>query len=205
MRWLKHTTSVLLVFAAAGVVLATAFSGHADDYGQVRLPQGGSVELPKGTVTVFFKELGQKDPIHQPDATLSFQVVPAGGGPAINETATEGGTGEVEVQRSEDIGELGSVAKLDVPEAGLYVISGHANRTPGASFLTFGTNPGAAVIDRWRLIAGLLGAAMLITLIPTPRRSKRWEDEFGPSSWSSDPSSPYTSGPPSGGHTPYAG
>jgi hypothetical protein len=205
MRWLKHTIFVGLIVAAAAVVLATAFSGHADDYGQVGLPEGGTVELPEGTVTVFFKELGQKDPIHQADATLSFQVVPAGGGPAINETATQGGTDEVEVQRSEDIGELGSVAKLDVPEAGLYAVSGHANRTPGASFLTFGTNPGAAVIDRWRLLAGLLGGAMLLSLIPTPRRSKRWGDELGPSDWSSDPTSPYTTGSSPGGHTPYTG
>jgi hypothetical protein len=205
MRWLKHTTSVLLVVAAAAVVLATAFSGHSDDYGQAQLPEGGTVDLPKGTVTVFFKELGQTDPIHQPNATLSFQVEPAGGGPAINETPTAGGTSEVEVQRSENIGELGSVAKLDVPEAGAYVVSGSAHSATGESFLTFGTNPGAAVVDRWRLLAGLLGGALLITLIPTPRRSKRWEDELGPSGWSSDPTAPYTTGPPPGGHTPYAG
>jgi hypothetical protein len=205
MRWLKHTISVGLVLAAAAVVLATAFSEHSDDYGQVRLSEGGTVELPKGTVTVFFKELGQKDPIHQLDAVLSFQVVPVGGGPALSETPTGGGNSDVEVQRSEDIGELGSVAKLDVPKAGTYSVSGTANRAPDASFLTFGTNPGAAVIDRWRLLAGLLGGALLITLLPTPRPPKRWEDEVGPSDWSSDPTAPYTTGPPPGGHTPYAG
>jgi hypothetical protein len=205
MRWLKHTTSVLLVLAAAAVVLATAFSGHSDDYGQVGLPKGGTVDLPKGTVTVFFKELGQKDPIRQLDAPLSFQVVPAGGGQPLKETPTAGGTSEVEVQRSEQIGSLGSVAKVDVPEAGDYIVSGSADHASGGSFLTFGTDPGTAALHRWKLLAGLLGAALLLTLIPTPRRSKQWEDELGPSGWSSDPTAPYTTGPPPGGHTPYAG
>jgi hypothetical protein len=205
MRWLKHTTSLLLIVAVAAVALATAFSEHSDDYGRVGLPQGGTVDLPKGTVTVFFKELGQQDPIRQLDAPLSFQVVPASGGQPLEEAPTAGGTSEVEVQRSEQIGSLGSVAKVEVPEAGLYTVSGSATGSAGSSFLTFGTDAGTAVFHKWKLLAGLLGGAMLLTLIPTPRPSKRWEDGAGPSGWSSDSTSPYTAGPPPGGQTPYAG
>jgi hypothetical protein len=205
MRWFKHTTIFLLLVAAAAVVLATTFSQHSDDYGQVRLPQGGTVHLPEGTVTVSFKELGQSDAIRQPDATLGFEVVPAGGGPVLDETPTGGGTSEVEVQRSEELGQLGSVAKVEVPAEGDYVVSGSANRTPGTSFLTFGTNPGAAVLDRWRLLAGLLGAALLVALIPVPRTRKHWDDELGQSGWSSDPTAPYAPANPSERHTHYPG
>src|SRR2546430_62158 len=80
MRWLKNTIFILLLLAAAGVVLVTALSDHSDDYGQVSLPQGGVVELPKGTVTVYFSQLGDNsDPVKQLSGPLSFQVVPAGG------------------------------------------------------------------------------------------------------------------------------
>jgi hypothetical protein len=95
------------------------------------------------------------------------------------------------VQRSETLGELGSVGKLDVPNAGTYVVSGSSGRPPGISSLSFGTNAGAALADRWRLLAGLLGAAFLITLIPLPRHRKRWGEADEPTGWSSDPTAPY--------------
>jgi hypothetical protein len=192
MRWFKHTISVLLLVSAAGVALATGLSNHNDDYGQVPLPQGGVVELPKGTTTVFFHELGDgSDPIRQLSTPLTFQVVPVGGGPAVVMRAVTGETPGTAVNRSETIGELGAVAKLEVPATGSYVVSGNSGLTPGSSFLEFGTNPGTAVLDRWKLLAGLVLGAILISFIPTPKPRRRWEEEHGPSGWSSDPRAPY--------------
>jgi hypothetical protein len=192
MRWFKHTISVLLLVSAAGVALATALSNHNDDYGQVQLPQGGIVHLPAGTTTVFFRELGDgSDPIRQLQNPLSFQVVPLGGGAAISMAAVNGGTPGTAVNRSETIGELGAVAKLEVPSTGSYEVSGSSGLAPGSSFLEFGTNPADAVLHRWKLLVGLVLAAILIGFIPTPKPRRRWEEERGPSGWSSDSRAPY--------------
>jgi hypothetical protein len=192
MRWLKHTISALLVVAAAAIALATALSSHSDDYGRVPLPQGGIVHLPEGKVTAFYDQLGNgSDPAQQPGAQFGFQVIPAGGGSPV--PAASGGAAAADsVQQSETIGELGAVAKLDVPSSGDYVVSTSGNLQPGSSSLTFGTNAGSALVNRWHLLAGLLIAAILISLIPTTRSRRRWEDEGGtPSGWSSDPRAPY--------------
>jgi len=158
-----------------------------------RSPQGGVVQLPKGTVTVFFHELGEdSDPIRQISQPLSFQVVPLGGGEAVPVTAVDGETPTAAVSRSETIGELGAVAKVVVPSAGSYEISGSSGLAPGSSFLEFGTNSATAVLHRWKLVAGLVLGAILIGFIPTPRPRRRWEDETSaPSGWSSDPRAPY--------------
>src|SRR5262249_1653424 len=127
MRWFKHTVSVLLLVSAAGIALATGLSNHNDDYGQVPLPQGGVVELPPGTTPVFFRTLGDgSDPIRQLGTPLTFQVVPLGGGPAVPVKAVNGGTPGTAVNRSETIGELGAVAKLEVPSSGSYEVSGNS-------------------------------------------------------------------------------
>jgi hypothetical protein len=193
MRWLKNLVSVLMLLAAAAVVLATAFSDHSDDYGQVPLPQGGLVHLPEGKVTVFYTELGDgSNPVRQVFTPFGFQVVPAGGGAPVPMSSENGAQAPEAVERSETVGELGSVAKLDVPSAGDYAVSASSNVAPGSSFLKFGTNAGAAVLKRWHLIAGLVIGAILIALIPMPRPRRRWEDEGGaPSSWSSDSRAPY--------------
>jgi hypothetical protein len=193
MLWLKHTISVLLLLATVGVILATAFSDHSDDYGQVSLPQGGIVHLPKGKVTVFYRVLGDSsDPIGHANGGLAFRVAPAQGGPPIAMALANGQTSGVAVTRSETIGELGAVAKLDVPASGDYVVSGSTNVPAGSSFLEFGTNAGSAVLHRWRLLVGLVLGAMLIAMIPVPRSGRRWEDPDGePTGWSSDPRAPY--------------
>jgi hypothetical protein len=193
MRWLKGLISVGLIFAAVAVVLSTVLSDHSDDYGQVSLPQGGVVELPKGTVTVFFAQLGpNSDPIQQQTVPVDFQVTPAGGGPAVPLTAVNGQTPAAGVERSETVGELGAIAKLKIPAAGGYMVSGSTDLPAGTSFLKFGTNAGAALASRWKLLAGLLGAAILLALIPMPRGPRHWEDERNtPTGWSSDPRAPY--------------
>ena len=95
-------------------------------------------------------------------------------------------------QRSETIGELGAVAKFEVPVAGAYTVKGSGDLPVGSASLEFGTNAGAAIADKWRLLAGLVGAAMLVTLIPVPRGRKYWGDEDeAPRGWSSDPRQPY--------------
>jgi hypothetical protein len=190
MRWLKHTVSILLLLGAVGVLLATVFSDHADDYGQVSLPQGGTVHLPKREVTVFYRELGDSTQPDQSPGGFSFNVVPANGGPPIDMSLASDGTSDFGTTRSETIGEHGALAKLQVPVAGDYVVSATTNLPAGTSFLDFGTNAASAVRDRWKLIAGLLLGAVLVAFIPVPRRpDRRWEGDSG--GWSSDPRAPY--------------
>lgn len=192
MRWLKHTISLLLLLAAVVVALSIGFSDHSDDYGVVPLPAGGTVRLPERTVTVFYEEMGEgANELRKLGVPLAFKVVPAGGGPAVPIRVTGGEESELAVQRSQNLGELGSVAKLDVPAEGPYTVSGSSGRPSDTSSLSFGINPGEALVDRWRLLAGLVGGALLLALVPVPKRSRRWEDETGPSGWSDDPRAPY--------------
>lgn len=191
MRWLKHTVSFLLLVAAVAVTLGTVFSNHSDDYGKVPLPQGGVVHLPQGEVVVFYRQAGGGSD-GGPAAPLTFQVMRVADGAPVPVSADNGATIANADQRSETIGELGAVAKLDVPSAGSYVVSAGGAGAPGTSSLEFGTNAGSALAKRWRLLAGLLGAAILVALIPVPRSKRRWEDPSGPASgWSSNPRAPY--------------
>jgi hypothetical protein len=189
MRWLKHTISIGLLLAAAGVILAVGFSDHSDDYGRVSLPQGGTVHLPEGKVTIFDRVSGSNSEVEQRTGALSFAVVPAGGGPPIAATAANGEISATSVTRSETIGELGALANLEVPRSGDYVVRGSTDLAPGTFYLEFGTNAGSAILDRWKLIAGLLLGALLVALIPVPRSRRRWEGE--PGGWSSDSRAPY--------------
>jgi hypothetical protein len=203
MRWIKQITVPLLVLAAAAVAVATVFSDHDDDYGAVPLPEGGVVELPSGTVKVFYKEGDEARSVTaQPSTPVRFEVTPAAGGPPLEETPTaKEGNAELETQRSADVGSPGSVANIEVPAEGSYRVSGSSGRPAGASSLTFGTDPLGAVARRWKLLAGLLGAAVLVALIPLPRRRPH-DEAAGPSGWSSDPTAPYAR-PES--RAPYAG
>jgi hypothetical protein len=192
MRWLKPLISAGLLLAAAGIALSTGLSDHSGDYGRVPLPPGGTVHLPEGKAVVYFDQPGddQSNPVQQVTTPLSFQVVSRTGTPV---PASEGGSATVSaVERSETVGELGSIAKLDVPASGDYLVSGTAAVAPGTAFLKFGTNAGAALAHKWKLFAGLIIGAILIALIPTPKPRKRWEDEAGPpTGWSSDSRAPY--------------
>jgi hypothetical protein len=192
MRWLKNLIALGLVLTAAGMALSIGLSDHSDDYGQVGLPQGGVVHLPDGKVTVYYSQLGDNsDPLRQNSVPLGFQVV-SPGGVAVPIATENGAPSASSVTRSETVGELGAVAKLDVPSSGDYTVQGSTNLPPGTSFLKFGTNAGAALLARWHLFAALLIAATLIAIIPTPRPRRRWEDEGGaPTGWSSDPRAPY--------------
>jgi hypothetical protein len=191
-RWLRNIVSVALIVAAAAIALVTGLSDHSDDYGQVPLPQGGVVQLPEGTVTVYLSQLGQSDPVRQVTTPFGFQVTSVADGRPVPVSSENDAASATAVQRSETIGELGSVAKLDVRTAGDYRVSANGEFAPGSSFLKFGTNAGAALLDRWKLLVGLLVGAVLIALIPTPRPRKRWEDEDRPpAGWSNDPRAPY--------------
>jgi hypothetical protein len=193
MRWLKQTISVLLLLSAVAVALGTAFSDHSDDFGRIPLPQGGVVHLPEGKVVVYFSELGDgSDPVRPLNTLLDFQVVSVDGGVPVPVSSEGAAQSPAAVQRSETVGELGAVANLKVPSAGDYAVSGSTDLPAGSSYLKFGTNAAAAVIARWHLLAGLVLAAFLIALIPTPRPRRRWEDDSGaPSGWSSNPRAPY--------------
>ena len=194
MRWLKHTISVILLLVAVGVVLATALSDHSDDYGQVSLPQGGTVHLPQGKVTVYYRVSGDSSELDHNAGGLVFRVTSPVSGESVPMKMANGQTSGVAVTRSETIGELGAVAKLDVPAAGYYRISGNSTLPPNTSRLDFGTNAGAALVEKWRLIAGLLLGSILLAFIPVPRSGRGSEDPAGePTGWSSDPRAPYAS------------
>jgi hypothetical protein len=190
MRWLKNTISLLLALGAAALVLATLFSDHTNDYGRVSVPQGGTIHLPKGKVTMYYR-LGDGSDLSGDTSGLTFQIVPAAGGPPIAAVLANGQASDVAVTRSDTIGEVGSLARLDVPSTGDYVVSADADRTPGTSYLEFGTNAGTALLERWKLLAGLVLGAVLLALIPVPRSRRDWDPEDEPSGWSSDPRAPY--------------
>jgi hypothetical protein len=192
MRWLKGVISLCLLLAAIAVAIATVLSDHSDDYGQVSLPQGGVVHLPQGKVTVFYSQLGDNSDIAPATAPFTFQVVPAGGGSPVPVSSQGNAPTASSVERSETPGELGAVAKLDVPSSGDYMVSGSTNLPAGSSFLKFGINSGTALAHRWHLLAGLVLGAILLALIPMPKPRRRWEDEDdAPTGWSSDPRAPY--------------
>jgi hypothetical protein len=193
MRWLRGIITAGLVVAVAAIALVTGLSDHSDDYGEVSLPQGGVVHLPEGKVTIFLKQLGdQSDPIRQVTTPFGFQVLPVGGGSPVPVTSQNGAPVADAVTRSETIGELGAVAKLQVPATGEYEVVASGSFPAGSSFLDFGTNAGQALAARWKLLAGLLIAAVVIALIPMPRSRRRWEDDAGaPTGWSDDPRAPY--------------
>jgi hypothetical protein len=188
-HWIKRVVPTLLVVAALAVALVTLFTNHEADYGTVPMPEGGSVDLPKGTVKVFYDDALAQQASTNLATPLSFEVVPAGGGaPVPLEPTAKSGTSETQVQRSEDVTSLGSVAKLDVPAEGTYLVRVSSAGAVGSS-LNFGTDPLTAVVRRWQLFAILFGLAVLIVLIPAPGRwSRGREEEAG---WSSDPRAPY--------------
>jgi hypothetical protein len=190
MRWLKHIISLGLLAAAVVIALGTVFSDHSSDYGKVSLPKGGTVQLPKGKVTVYYHVQG--GPSDGGDNTgVAFQVTPAGGGEPLS-LGSPSETSDYGLYRSQSIGDMDAVAKLEVPSAGSYVVSGNSTATAGSAFLEFGTNAATAVLHRWKLLAGLLGGALLLTLIPVPRSHRRRDEPSGePVAWSSNPRAPY--------------
>jgi hypothetical protein len=189
MRWLFHTLSILLFLAAGGLAVSIAFSDHSGDYGRVYLPQGGTVHLPKEKVLISYRVRGQDEP---GDANgLAFQVRPAGGGPPVAAVLANGQTSDIAVTRSQTIGESDALAKLDVPAAGDYVVTGNSRLDPGTSYLEFGTNAGTAVLKHWKLLAGLLFGALLLAVIQVPRSGRRRHAEDEPTGWSSNPRAPY--------------
>jgi hypothetical protein len=190
MRWLKRTISALLALVAVGIIVAVGFSEHSGDYGRVSLPQGGVVHLPKGQVTVFDRFTGDPTEYEQNTAGLTFQVTPVGGGTPIAAKLENGDVSDTQVQRTETIGEFGAVAKLKVPSTGEYEVTGTSNLAPGAVYLDFGTNAGSALLARWKLIAALLAAAFILSVIPVPRSGRRLGRATDPT-WSSDPRAPY--------------
>jgi hypothetical protein len=191
-RWLKQVVPTLLIVAALAVALVTLLTNHEADYGTVPMPAGGSVDLPKGTVKVFYADASTQSQSPRLAAPLSFEVVPAGGGdPVPIEATAKSGTSEAQVQRSEDITSLGSIAKLDVPAKGAYVVRVRSAGVVGSS-LNFGTDPLTAVARRWEVFAVLFGLALLIAFVPGPGRWSRGREEEA-AGWSSDPRAPYAS------------
>src|SRR3954470_14530701 len=89
MNWLKPILVFGLLIAAAGVALAAGLSNHNDDFGTVGLPQGGTIHLPKGDATIFYKETGATDKIAQVSVPLTFAVTPAGGGDPLTIIGTK--------------------------------------------------------------------------------------------------------------------
>lgn len=166
-RWLPR----LLVLGAIGVVIAALFSDHKKAYGEVPLPQGGVVDLPEGESKVYLDEIVLGEPSGDPrrlSGLLAFTVVPVGGGAPLSIEPIGGGTGDELTERSQGIGSKDAVAAVDAPAAGDYRVSGQYESEVTAS-LSFGTDPFSAVLAEWRIWAGLLVLAFLISLVPRAR------------------------------------
>lgn len=205
-RWLPR----LLVLGAIGVVAAALFSDHRAAYGQVPLPQGGVVHLPEGESKVYLEDL-QVDAGGDPRrlaGALSFQVVPAAGGAALelgSVPGVEGGNSEL-TERSQGIASKNAVAQIDAPAAGDYLVRG-AYEASSSAVLTFGTDPFSAAVNGWKLWGGLLAAAVLIALIPKRRYRPSGEDVAAgrAAPGQQEQQSPVAGYEPTGGFTPYRG
>jgi hypothetical protein len=184
-RSLKKLLPPALVLAAFAVAIATLLTDHSDAYGTVALPAGGALELPEGQATVFVEEPGSIDGSNELSLPLRFEVYPAGGGAPLPKEATgKESTSTVFNKRSQEMGEAGSVAEVDVPAAGTYLVSGRFGKDGplDASVpveLEFGDDPFSALARKSTLLAILLGGAILIWLLPMPRyRQQHWQDEI---------------------------
>jgi hypothetical protein len=190
-RRLKPLISLGLLLAAAGIALAVGLSNHSADYGKVPIPGSGSVHLPEGKVTVFYSQPDRSTAATGVSTPLTYEVVSSGGVPVPLSSENDAPAPDA-VQRSETIGELGAIDKLDVPASGNYLVRASSGAAPGTTALEFGTNAGAALASKWHLFAALIIGAFLVALIPVPKPRRRWDDEVGPpSGWSSDPRAPY--------------
>jgi hypothetical protein len=200
-RWLPR----LLVLGAIGVVIAALFSDHKKAYGEVPLPQGGVVNLPEGESKVYLDEIvlgEQKGDPRRLSGLLAFTVVPVGGGGPLSIDSVAGESSAELSERSQAIGSKDAVATVEAPSAGDYRVSGRYESEATAS-LSFGTDPFTAVMDEWRIWAGLLVLAFLITLVP--RAKYRPKDKMAEES-----SEPSEHPPPAGyedsaGFNPYRG
>jgi len=169
-RSLKRMAFWALLIAAFAIALVTAISDHKDDYGSLVLPPGGTVHLPKGETEVFYEEQqgGPTSAGSELSSPLTFTVVAVGGGAPLTTSGSAPGASGVETERSEDVIERGAVAQLDVPAEGDYTVTG-GTKSGAPGVISFGVDPVDAVMNKWRLFAVLLGGALLISLLPTPR------------------------------------
>ena len=181
MQWLKRVLPTCLVLAAVAVVLVTVLGDHSSAHGSVALPEGGTVTLPAGKTTIFADENAtSKDDDTRLASPLSIEVAPAGGGEPLEVVPTSSDeTADQIYHRSESIGSRGALASIDAPAAGKYLVSGSFDDPQIRGSLSFGTTSFAAVLDRWKLLAGLIGAAILISLMPLPKRGSRWDEAGG--------------------------
>jgi hypothetical protein len=189
LRWLKNTVVALLLVAAAAIAIVTALSDHSGDYGNVSLAQGGAVHLPQGTVKVSYRAPGESASNSQLANPVGLQIVPAGGGAPLQPSSNANGT-DLVLASSTDVSTLGVSVETKVPSSGTYVVSGSSQQDLAGSTIAFGTTTPRAIVARWKLLAVLVGAALLLALMPVPRRRKGWEDDPTPA-WSTDPRSPY--------------
>lgn len=191
MQWLKRIVPKLLMVAALGVVIVALVSDHTAEYGTVPLPQGGVLHLPGDTVKVFVDEPQEPGDPRELSSILSFDVVPVGGSGALAKDATVQSNNEQLSKRSEAVGSKGAVATIDVPAGGDYRVSGGFTEPTAGASLSFGTDAFMAVIHRWKILAGLLGAALLISLIPVPKRDSSYESSGEASSYQPPRFNPY--------------
>jgi hypothetical protein len=132
---------------------------------------------------------------------LAFTVQPVGGGAPLSIEPVGNGSATELNERSQGIGSKDAVATIDAPAAGDYRVSGRYESEATAS-LSFGTDPFSAVMAEWKIWAGLLVLAFLISLVP--RAGYRPKDEV-PDTTPSGGESAAPSYDPSSGYSPYRG
>jgi len=145
-------------------IVAAGFSGATDQFGSVPVPSKSSVELPKGTVDVYYAEGVD------PDSGIAL-VVPAD----LKYTVTdpEGNFVQVDTRGGEDAKDTDNglamlVGELDAPAEGTYTVESDSTDaqqriTPA---LTFGEGPFAAMKDRLDdVISSLKGPIGILVLL----------------------------------------
>ena len=193
MQWLQRLLPKLLVIGAIGVVLVALFCDHKTEYGSVTLPRGGVVTLPEGTVNVFVDEnpaagREEDDSARPPGGPQRRGGVRSSGGEALVRnrppTAAPSTSSPRAARRS---ARAAPSPRLRFPQSGAYRISGSMADDSSVE-IGFGLNAFRAVADQWKLIAGLLAGAFLISLIRLPKR--RSSEELDAAAYAR-PVSPY--------------
>jgi hypothetical protein len=169
--------SLVGTFVAAFVLVMVGLIGGASDtdrYGRVPIPGRGTLELPAGTVSVFYEVPGNSKVSAPPG--LGYSVTPSGGGPPLEtrpggggERVTEGGTTRV------------GYSKVEVEAAGSYAVASslQGGASPGAA-LAFGDSLGGEILDQLKkALWGLAGLALaaVVALATLARRSLIGRDE----------------------------
>lgn len=168
-------TLVGMLAAGCGLAILGAVEGigETDAYGRVGIPEKATLELPEGEVSVYFEAGSLQGALKGKRENVALSIVSAEGDPVDLR-----GRGSVDEQVSEGDVERVNFDRVEIPEAGEYVVT-TTKKGPvgGDSALTFGKALTTGVVDRardalWGLLGFVLAAAIALITFATTTRTR---------------------------------